>query len=85
MLAKPWGERKRPIKEILAEVQPKVSPIPGIQLQLVQPPALPGGGNFPVEFVLTSTADPQEILSFAQQLVGQGDGDQGDSTSRRST
>ncbi|HXQ82061.1 MAG TPA: efflux RND transporter permease subunit, partial [Opitutaceae bacterium] len=69
LVAKPWGERKRPIKTILAQMQPKVSAIPGIQLQLVQPPALPGGGTFPVEVVLTSTADSEEILSFAQQLA----------------
>jgi multidrug efflux pump len=69
LVAKPWGERKRPIKAILANMQPKVSTIPGIQLQLVQPPALPGGGTFPIEVVLTSTADPQEILSFAKQLA----------------
>jgi multidrug efflux pump len=68
IVTKPWGERKRPIKAILANLQPKVSAIPGIQLQLVQLPALPGGGNFPIEVVLTSTADPQEILSFAKQL-----------------
>jgi multidrug efflux pump len=68
IVTKPWGQRKRPIKAILANLQPKVSAIPGIQLQLVQLPALPGGGNFPIEVVLTSTADPQEILSFAKQL-----------------
>ena len=69
LVAKPWGLRKRPIKTMLAQMQPKVSAIPGLQLQLVQPPALPGGGTFPVEVVLTSTADPQEILSFAKQLA----------------
>ena len=69
LVAKPWGERKRPISTILAQMQPKVYSIPGIQLQLGLPPALPGGGTFPVEVVLTSTADPQEILSFARQLV----------------
>ncbi len=69
LVAKPWGERKRPIKAMLAQMQPKVSVIPGLQMQLVQPPALPGGGTFPVEVVVTSTADPQEILSFAKQLA----------------
>ena len=69
LVAKPWGERSAPIKTMLAQMQPKVSAIPGIQLQLVQPPALPGGGTFPVELVITSTADPQEILSFAKQLA----------------
>jgi multidrug efflux pump len=69
VVAKPWGERKRPIKEMLAAVQPEVSKVPGIQFQLVQPPSLPGGGTFPIEVVLTSTADPQEILTYAQQLA----------------
>jgi multidrug efflux pump len=35
---------------------------------MVTPPALPGGGQFPVEFVLSSTAEPEQILQFAQQL-----------------
>jgi multidrug efflux pump len=34
----------------------------------VTPPALPGGGDFPVELVLTATAEPAEILQFAQQV-----------------
>jgi multidrug efflux pump len=68
LVAKPWGERKRSIRNMLANLQPKISAIPGIQLQLGQPPSLPGGGQFPVEIVLTSTADPQEILSFANEL-----------------
>jgi multidrug efflux pump len=69
LVARPWGERKRPTKAIIAQMQPKVSAIPGIQLFLVQPPVLPGGGTFPIEIVLTSTADAREMLTFAQQLV----------------
>jgi multidrug efflux pump len=34
----------------------------------VTPPALPGGGDFPVEFILASTADTSQILEFANQL-----------------
>src|SRR5690606_39333973 len=34
----------------------------------IAPPALPGGGDFPVEFVIASTAEPEEILKFAEQL-----------------
>ena len=34
----------------------------------VTPPALPGGGQFPVEFILASTAEPAQILSFANQI-----------------
>jgi multidrug efflux pump len=35
---------------------------------MVTPPALPGGGNFPVEFILSATAEPEQILGFARQL-----------------
>ena len=65
---KPWDERKRSAFQVLPEVQAKVSAIPGIQSFAVLPPALPGGGQFPVEFVLASTAETSEILGFAQQL-----------------
>jgi multidrug efflux pump len=68
MVAKPWDERKRNIFQILPEVQHKLQGIPGIQIFPVTPPALPGGGQFPVEFVLASTADTVQILDFAQQL-----------------
>ncbi|MGA8891154.1 MAG: efflux RND transporter permease subunit [Anaeromyxobacteraceae bacterium] len=65
---KPWKERKRSAAQILPEVQQRVSAIPGIQTFPILPPALPGGGNFPVEFVIASTADTSEILAFARQL-----------------
>jgi len=34
----------------------------------VLPPALPGGGQFPVEFILASTAEEDQILEFAKQI-----------------
>jgi multidrug efflux pump len=33
------------------------------------PPALPGGGNFPVDFVIASAAEPQQVSDLANQLV----------------
>jgi multidrug efflux pump len=68
LVTKPWDERERTIFQILPEVQAKLSRIPGIQMFAVTPPALPGGGDFPVEFVLASTAEPEQILDFARQL-----------------
>jgi multidrug efflux pump len=65
---KPWDERKRSAFQILPEVQGKVSMVPGVQTFPILPPALPGGGQFPVEFVLASTAETSEILGFANQL-----------------
>ncbi|HOX57816.1 MAG TPA: efflux RND transporter permease subunit [Candidatus Paceibacterota bacterium] len=68
LVLKPWGERKRTVFQIVPEVQSEVSHIPGIRTLVVTPPALPGGGQFPVEFVIGATADPETILQFAQQL-----------------
>jgi multidrug efflux pump len=49
-------------------VQQKLSAIPAIRMFAGLPPALPGGGSFPVEFVLASTAEPAEMLDFARQI-----------------
>jgi multidrug efflux pump len=68
MVTKPWDERKRTVFQIMPEVQQKLATIPGIQMFPVTPPALPGGGQFPVEFILASTADTSQILEFAKQL-----------------
>ena len=68
MVVKPWDERKRNVFQILPGVQQKLQKIPGIRIFPTTPPALPGGGDFPVEFVLASTAETGEILEFANQL-----------------
>lgn len=68
MVVKPWNQRERTIAEILPEVQAKLSAIPGLQIFASRPPALPGGGNFPVEFIIASTAEPQQMLEIAHQL-----------------
>jgi len=65
---KPWDERKRTAFEILPEAQQKLSTIAGISIFPVMPPPLPGGGSFPIEFVLASTAEPERILEFAKIL-----------------
>lgn len=68
MVVKPWDQRERSISQILPEMQAKLFAIPGLQIFASRPPALPGGGNFPVEFVIASTAEPQEMLKMAQRL-----------------
>nr|WP_320010426.1 efflux RND transporter permease subunit [uncultured Desulfobulbus sp.] len=68
MVVAPWQERERTIFEIMPEVAKKLHMIPGIRVLPVTPPALPGGGQFPVEFVIASTADLDQILGFAKQL-----------------
>lgn len=69
LVLKPWhAPRQRTVAQILPGVQAKVNKIPGIQMFATQPPALPGGSNFPVEFVITSTADAKELLQVAQEI-----------------
>ncbi|MGB8331731.1 MAG: efflux RND transporter permease subunit [Polyangiales bacterium] len=65
---KPWDLRKRSAFELMPEVGQKVGEIPGIETFPVLPPALPGGGEFPVEFVVASTAEPSDILKLVQEL-----------------
>ncbi|NOK15985.1 efflux RND transporter permease subunit [Corallococcus carmarthensis] len=68
LVLKPFKERQRSAAQVLAEAQQRVNTIPAVQTFALQPPALPGGGNFPVEFVIASTAEAEELLGFAQQL-----------------
>jgi len=68
LVVKPWAERSRTVAQMVPEVQAKVSEISGIQVFITTPPALPGGSNFPVEFVITSTAGPDKLLEVAQLL-----------------
>ncbi|HEX7082408.1 MAG TPA: efflux RND transporter permease subunit [Gammaproteobacteria bacterium] len=68
MVLKPWSERERSVAEILPEIQARLAAIPGLQVYAGRPPALPGGSNYPVEMVITSTAEPEEMLEFALEL-----------------
>ncbi len=68
MVAKPWDKRKRNVFQIMPEIQQKLQAISGVQIFPVTPPALPGGGQFPVEFILASTAETEQILDFARKL-----------------
>jgi multidrug efflux pump len=68
LVIKPWDERERSVFAIMPELQQKLQALPGIRLFPVLPPALPGGGQFPVEFILASTAETSQILEFAQQI-----------------
>jgi multidrug efflux pump len=71
MVVKPWhNPRERTVFEILPEIQGKLSQIPGFQIFATTPPALPGGSNFPIEFIIASTADAKRLLDFAQQIQG---------------
>lgn len=62
-IMKPWDERTRGPKDLLPELAQKFSKVTGVSVQAIQTPALPipGGGNFPVEFVLQSLGDYSDL------------------------
>jgi multidrug efflux pump len=68
LVLKPWGQRKRTVFQVTPELQGKLNRITGIRSMAATPSALPGGGQFPVEFVIGATVEPEEILKFAEQL-----------------
>lgn len=70
LVAKPWSERNRTIFEIEPELWAKTGGIPGARVIITTRPALPGGSDFPVEMVISSTAEHDEVVGYAQQLVG---------------
>jgi multidrug efflux pump len=69
MVTKPWSERTKTAQQLLLESAGKLSKIAGIRVIPLTPPALPGGGNFPVDFVIASPAEPEQLEKFANQLV----------------
>ena len=69
MVTKPWSERKKTTKQLLTESAGKLSKIAGIRVIPTTPPALPGGGNFPVDFVIASAAEPEQVSQLADQIV----------------
>jgi len=70
MVTKPWSERKKSTQKLQVEASIGLSKIPGVRVISLVPPPLPGGGSFPVDFVVASTAEPQRLVDFANQLVG---------------
>ena len=70
MVTKPWSERKKTTQQLLLESTVPLSKIAGIRVIPLTPPPLPGGGDFPVDFVIASPAEPQQLVDFAKQLVG---------------
>jgi len=69
MVTKPWSERTKTAQQLLVESSGPLSKIPGIRVIPLTPPALPGGGDFPVDFVIASSAEPQQLQGFADQIV----------------
>jgi multidrug efflux pump len=70
MVTKPWSERHKSTAQLSQEVSGGFSRIPAIRAISLTPPPLPGGGGFPVDLVILSTAEPEQLASFAGDLIG---------------
>lgn len=68
MVLEEWSERDRSVFEVKPEIAGKLNNIAGLSMFPITPSALPGGGDFPVEFVIAANAPVDEILGFAKQL-----------------
>jgi multidrug efflux pump len=68
-VTKPWSERTRTTEQLLMAVAGPLSQIPGIRAIPLTPPPLPGGGDFPVDLVIASAAEPAQLREFSTQLV----------------
>lgn len=67
---KDWGERERSAQEIQQQLMQQTSHIPGLSLMFFSPSSIPGSNSmYPVEMVIKSTGDYQELNNIAQQFV----------------
>ncbi|MCL2723885.1 MAG: efflux RND transporter permease subunit [Polyangiaceae bacterium] len=69
MLVKPWSERKRKIFPIVDDLNKKTAVLTGVRAPVFLPAPLPNPGTFPVEFVISSTAEHEQIVRFAQGIA----------------
>ena len=69
MVTKPWSERTKTTDQLMMEATAPLGQIPGIRAFPLVPPALPGGGDFPVDIVIMSAAEPRQLGELADQLV----------------
>ncbi|WP_131196414.1 efflux RND transporter permease subunit [Lichenihabitans psoromatis] len=69
LLMKPWEQRTRNQKQVLAELQPKFGGISSAQVLAFSPPPLPGStGGPPLQFVVRTTGDYRQLADVVEQI-----------------
>ena len=65
----PWADRSRSQATVQQEVQNKLNGVAGVQAFVFAPPTLPGtGGGLPVQFVIRSTGDADQVYEVAEEI-----------------
>jgi multidrug efflux pump len=66
----PWQHRTRSQQEVQAELQQKLSRIPGMEIFSFGSPPLPGSdAGLPVSFVVASTAPYEQVMRLGDELL----------------
>ncbi len=70
MVTVPWSEREKTAQQIQMESGAALSTVAGVRIIPLTPPPLPGGGDFPVDMAIVSTAEPEQLYEIGNTLVG---------------
>ena len=69
----PQDQRERSQMAIQPEVSGKLNNVAGYQIGVFPRPSIPGGSRgLPVQFVITSDRDYEEMVNLADQIIGRG-------------
>ncbi len=68
---KSWGERKRSTAEIQQQIQGGLSKIAGLEALVFSPPSLPGTGGLPVQYVIRSIGNSDQVFEVAEHIKAQ--------------
>jgi multidrug efflux pump len=68
LIAKPWSERERSTVDIQNGLSARTGSIAGVRAPMFVPSALPSAGLMPVEVVVSSTADHEQMMRFTDRL-----------------
>ncbi len=67
---KPWNERDQSAKTLQQQFQGTLGAIPAVKGSVISPPPLPTtGSGLPVQFVITTTGDFQQLSQITDQIV----------------
>lgn len=70
MVMKPWDQRKVSQAEVFKQMSKEVSTVPGLQVQMFQPPPFPiGGSGLGVQFSLLTTNTFDYLYPYAQRFL----------------
>jgi multidrug efflux pump len=74
-ILKPWSERARTAQQLQQALMGDAAKIAGLDVVMTTPPPLPSGGDMPIEFVVRSTADHQQMFEFSEALAAFANGE----------